>query len=420
MRYFFILLLLASCSSPYYFIDPSPKLACIHLVDREGFSTTVQSPERLKQYAYTNFLAPQAYQKVMCVYEREPDGSIRATMTSYFPNGQVKQALDVLNSRACGSYQEWHENGVKKLDCQVIGGQADLTEEAILTWLFDGCCRAWDACANPEATILYEKGVLEGESLYFYPSGGVKRRSFYVQGFLHGEDLFFTETGELLEAGTYVKGAKEGTAKRYWSPTQPAAEELFDNGKLIEGRYFNSQGEEITAVKEGEGFRAFFDEKGMRQLQQYQKGVAEGELKTFDAQGRLYAVDHMKNGKRHGESLMYFPIKGLQLQPRLSICWYEDKIHGLVKTWYENGAPESQREMSNNVRNGLSTSWYRDGSVMMMEQYDHDKLIKGEYFRRGERQVESRGSEGTGVATLFDSEGNLLRKVHYFHSHILD
>ena len=101
-------------------------------------------------------------------------------------------------------------------------------------------------------------------------------------------------------------------------------------------------------------------------------------------------------------------------KPKLSVSWYEGKIQGLVKTWYDNGVMENQREMTEGERNGVSTAWYRDGSLMMIEEYETGKLQKGDYYKKGSRQPVSQVNNGEGTVTLFDSEGNFIRKVPYY------
>lgn len=410
------IVLLTGCTGNFQ--CDTPDITCINLLDREGFSTTVHSIDRLQQYAGIDFLAPQAYQRAMVIYQRDAQGDIASFITSYFPNGQVKQYLDVVNSRANGNYSEWHENGYLKLECTVVGGEADLTPEAMRNWLFDDTCQAWDACGNLVASIQYQMGALEGLSLYFYPDGTVKRRTPFSQNEAHGLDEIYRPDGSLRESNWYEKGIRHGAALHYWEGGEIASDELYDKGKLASGRYYDCQGKLIAQVDNGQGTRALFDDHTMRQLEEIKDGVAEGEVKRFDEAQRLSNMYHIKNGMRHGDELVYYP-KG-DMRPKLLVTWYEDKMHGLAKTWYDNGNLECQREMSHNMRNGVSSAWYSDGSLMLMEEYDHDKLVKGEYFRKGEQRAESRIVEGTGTATLYDSEGNLLQKVQYFHSHPLD
>lgn len=418
----FILATISGCSHPY-FCMPMCNLTCVSVIDRDGFTSTITSAERLNQYANVDFLTPQSYQKVMCIYQRDECGNIPGSITSYYPNGQVKQYLDIVNSRALGDYKEWHDNGARKLECRLIGGLGDLNEEAARTWIFDGCCRAWTCQGTLEAEIPYEMGFLQGEAVYFHPNGVVRRRTAYNHGLIDGDDITYTECGDVLESSHYVCGKLDGPTRRFWKPDQPAAEECFKNGSLITGRYWDPRGQLIAQVNEGHGYRALFDSQAVRQLQEYRFGLPEGLSKIFDPKSDLSTVSHIKDGKRHGEEIVYYPTRPGStepLRPKLSIMWYEDKIHGIVKSWYPDGMQESQREMSNNKRNGLSTAWYRNGSVMLVEEYEHDKLIKGEYFKKGERRPESKVTDGNGIATLYDADGNLLQKVHYYHGKILD
>ena len=90
-----------------------------------------------------------------------------------------------------------------------------------------------------------------------------------------------------------------------------------------------------------------------------------------------------------------------------------DRISGIVKTWYNNGKLESQRELSRNKKNGSSLGWYRDGSLMYMEEYEDDVLSKGQYFKKNHKESVSSIANGNGLATLYDENGIFLRKVLY-------
>jgi antitoxin component YwqK of YwqJK toxin-antitoxin module len=99
----------------------------------------------------------------------------------------------------------------------------------------------------------------------------------------------------------------------------------------------------------------------------------------------------------------------------VSINWYQGKIQGLVKTYYPDGSIESQKEMANNKKNGLFSAWYRDGGVMMMEEYDQGKLVRGEYYAQGSKLPLSTIQNGKGIATIHDAEGHFVRKINYLN-----
>jgi len=411
----FLLFCLAGCMSTQYVYEPS--LASINIIDRDGMSETFSNADRLAKFENVDFLSSQPYQKVLRVYSRNDEGAVLAYLTSYHPNGQVKQYLEIANGRAFGLYREWFANGTLKVEAHVIGGMPDITTAAEKSWLFEGIAQAWDENGHLEAEIPYCKGILHGTALYYHPNGAIWKRVALEKNELQGTSEIFLEDGTLLETLQYVVGQREGPSIRYWGKDKIASQEMFSEGKLITGIYYNSNGEPISNIDDGGGFRAIFGKDSVAELQEFKRGLPEGSVRVFGARGRLVRVYKVKNGLKHGEEIEYFdrPVAGRELQPRLTINWYEGRIQGIVKTWYDNGIQESQREWSNNVKNGVATGWYSDGNLMLIEEYDHGKLMRGQYLKRGDKTPQTSISDGKGMATLYDADGNFVRRVIYIN-----
>ncbi len=399
---------------------PSTTLTSVNIIDRNGMSETISSKERLKKYQEVDWLSPQPFEKVLRVYSRDSIGEIHAYITSYYENGLPKQYLEVVNARAKGSYREWHENGVKKLEANVIGGEADLTAEAQKSWLFDGVSNVWDDCGNPEAKISYANGVLEGPSLYYHKNGAVWKSVPFCQGTIEGLFVIYFDTGAILQTTQFSGGKKHGATLRYWPCGSVSADELFCQDELKTGHYWDIKGNLITEVIDGQGTRAVFGKETVVELQEINHGAIEGEIRSLGPSGEILRSWHVLNGLKHGEEIEYYPINYTReaLRPQLSINWWEGKMQGVMKTWYPNGVQESQREMTANKKNGYLTGWYADGAIMLMEEYDQDRLVRGQYYRRGEKKPVSELKDGTGTATLYDSEGHLIQRVNYFNGHI--
>lgn len=420
--YFPVLILLTvvlTCCSPK---QQESKLVSLNFIDREGTSETITSTERLKKYEKADFLANQPYQKVLRVYSRNAQGENPAFVTSYHPNGQLHQYLEILNGRAFGTYKEWHSNGQKKIEATVIGGEADVTTAAQKSWLFDGTCYVWDEQGNIQAEIPYTKGVLEGFSTYYHSNGKVAKSIPFTNNQIHGTYNAFSPEGNLVMIAEYDHGTLEGPTLLYRSNGQVSAEELFCEGLLMEGRYYDVQKKITSEIKDGSGYRTMFLEDSIAELQEFRHGKLEGLIQAFNAKSQLTKIYHVKDGLKQGEEIEYYslPKKSTKLIPKISINWVDNKIQGLVKTWYENGIQESQREMSQNTKNGVATAWYKDGSLMLIEEYDRNKLMRGEYYRKGEKISVSVINKGKGIATLFDAEGNFMRKVNYISGMPLD
>lgn len=401
--------LLTGCANYADKLD-NAKITSINIIDRNGLSETINSKDRLNAFEKTNFLAPQPYQKVLRLFGREKNGDVRSCITSYHPNGQIKQCLEAVNNRALGNYREWHPNGKPKVEATIIGGTADINTMAEQSWIFDGTNRAWDENGALIAEIRYEKGELEGESIYYHPNGRIWRICPYKQNKMHGEHQIFLENGELFQTISYIEGEKHGEAIRYWSPSQIAYKEIYDKGLLIEGIYHTPDFSISSSIRGGNGHRAIFGKERLCELHEYQNGVQQGSVEVYDDRQNLVALYSIKEGEKDGEEICYFP--GTR-QPKLQLSWHNGVLQGTVKTWYVNGQLESQREVSANQKQGFLTAWYKNGALMLIEEYEQDRLIKGEYYRMGEKTPISQVERGKGTASLFNPDGNFSQKVYY-------
>jgi antitoxin component YwqK of YwqJK toxin-antitoxin module len=385
-------------------------LASINIVDANGVSEIISNDERLKQYEKVDFLVPQPYKKVLRVYKRDAQGNIASCITTYHPNGELKQYLEIINGRAFGEYGIWYENGVRKVQARVIGGPADLYDNVERAWLFDGCCSAYSQEGVLEAEIPYAKGKREGIANYYHKNGAIWKQICLRSDRIEGEYIVYFDNGMLFEQAQFCNGKKEGPAMRFWGSGAKASEECFEDDRLIEGRYYSAHGELISEVIAGSGFKAIFGKECVIEFQEYRAGLQDGKVQLLDKKGNVTRSYGCKEGLKHGEEVEYDP---LTRQPKLSINWVYGKIQGLTKSWYANGVQESQREMAANKKMGILTAWYQDGSLMLIENYDQDKLLKGEYYKHGDSVPISSVIAGDGIATLYDANGIFIRKVTY-------
>jgi antitoxin component YwqK of YwqJK toxin-antitoxin module len=397
---------------------PRPlELTSVHIVDRNGFAETFSNKDRLKQFQNIDFSTPQSYRKVLRIYQRDSRGDVRSAVNTYYDNSNPRQFLEILNGRAQGSYVEWHENGVMHLKTHVINGTPDVTPVAERTWVFDGSSVVWDENGHLLAEIYYAQGALENTSIYYHPSGKIWKRIPYAKNQIDGVVEIYKNNGELLQRSQYCQGKQEGESLRYWDQKCLASQEQYYQDRLENGQYFDKEGSLVAEVRQGTGYKALFGKSHLSELQEYREGFLEGEVKVFANEARLKRVYHVKNDKKHGEEIEYFDqsiYSTDQLpQPHLLFNWYEGKIQGAVKTWYANGNIESQKEMANNAKNGVLTAWYRDGNIMLIEEYDNDKLVRGDYFRKCEKTPISQVINGKGVVTIFDAEGHFVQKISY-------
>lgn len=384
-------------------------LTKVHLTNQKGFTQTLTVKERLKPYNNDTYLKHQPHRKIVRVFEKK--GQTKTIITTYHPDGHIFQSLDCINNQACGAYNEWYPSGRLKVSSRVVSGIADIDPLNQSSWVFEGLNMAFDESGSLEACISYHNSELEGVSQTFYENGNLKSTTPYKRNKVDGEAVVYSPTGNLEEKTFFKNGLKEGRATRHWKNKALASEEVYSKGKLNLGIYFNSMSTPISKVSNGQGEKTVFDNDLSYKTLQVQNGKLEGYVKKFDKTGALLSQHLQKEGQKEGLETAFYPNSS---QKKIEMHWQKGRAQGLVKTWYEAGGIESQREMSQNKKHGLFTAWYENGNLMFVEEYDHDRLTKGKYYRSGLDDPISTVQDGNGLASFFDLSGNLVKKVEYF------
>jgi len=398
----------AACTS--HTKGPTSGLFQVSLLDQNGFSELISSKDKLAEFASVDFTGElQPYKKVSRLF-KDKEGKSSGIVTSYYPSGQVRQYLEIKQGRAFGLYREWHPSGHLKVKVQVVGGAADLDALSEKTWIFDGVSKAFNSQGELLAEITYAKGILEGPQAYYYPGGAIKCRRHFDKGLKSGKETTFYPKGGIHAWMTYVEGRPEGISKHFWENGQQAGYEVWHEGVLKEGRYTDEEGHFLNEVQEGAGQRIFVTQTGLITRSNYKEGSVSGRVDELDKDWQCTHFYHVQNGLKHGKEVFLF---GPGLGPKLEIIWMKGLIHGEQKTWYPSGQIESIREHSKNKKSGHTSAWYADGSLMLTEEYQKDKLIAGRYYAKGTSKVVSEVKSGSGLATLFDSEGNFDSSVRY-------
>lgn len=413
--YFLIPLFFFSGCSKKTTEKTEPILMSIQVIDRNGFTETISAKDRLAKYKKVDFCSPQPYQKVLRVFNKDEEGKSSSAITSYHVNGLIWQYLEIVDGRAHGTYKEWHLNGQLKMELSLIEGIAELSEAASASWVFDGKNTIWDEKGSLEAEIFYEKGLLHGDSIYYYPNGSIKKQIPYMQDKVQGAIVFYSEDGTLLETISYINNKPHGHAKSYTLQGTLLYEEEWKEGLILEGTYYKPDGAILEHIHQGTGQRAEFKDGAFKQLVEYKEGVPEGLVRCFDFKGFLINSYYQKEDKKHGEEKIYYPTTRIDVTPQVKILltWQEDILQGTVKTWFVDGVQESQKELYQNKKNGPSLAWYKNGALMLSEEYENDLLISGTYYKKGDRKPISRITQKKGIATLYDSDGYFLKKIPY-------
>ncbi|MBI5274527.1 MAG: hypothetical protein HY860_05690 [Chlamydiales bacterium] len=416
-RIYFLLLLLVGCAHHH----EQMQLTSIQIQDKNNVQETISIRSRLQSFEKVDFLSPQPYEKVFRIYKYKGGEQSLSKITSYHQNGHIHEYLEARNNRAYGQFKRWHENGTINMAAHVIEGAADLTEESKVSWVFDGIAQVYDNKENLVALIPYEKGQLEGDAVYYFPNKQIKMVIPYRDHKREGVIKHYNADGELVAEEIFTQDVKNGNS--YFNDESGASYvEEYLSGKLVNGKYYSPDKQLVCEIVNGSGIKPIFERGKLKRKEEYQHGIQEGRVEKFSVFDTLENVYHIKDGLKHGDETIYYPtlFKDRQPEKKLTIDWVKDEIQGKVTTWYDNETKESEREYSHNQKHGMAFAWYKDGHIMLVEQYDEDKLVKGKYFKKEDSTPISQVIQGNGIATIFDEDGHFVKKATYKNGVVSD
>ena len=334
---------------------PQAHLTCLHIIDQNGFTETIASKDRLENYKNIDFLSPQPYQKVMQVFSKDESGSQKSFITSYYPNGFLRQYLECVNNRAYGKYEEWDSNGNLRVESKIVGGIADLSQEAEKSFIFDGYCKAYDREGRISAIISYKNGDLEGDSITYYPSGKIEKITSYKNNHKDGLCATYHENGNLRYITTYKNGVMHGKYEKY-----------FPTGKIgIKGEHLNGYESGLWIDWHDKGF-------SKRQEGSY-KVISLKEAKKLQLT-EANPVQSDSLSVKHGTWITYFD--GLGDKIYMQTDYKFGKIDGKQSTFYSNGNKQMVAQYKNALKNGKTFIYDKEGKVVEKLKFKHNKQIK--------------------------------------------
>ena len=140
------------------------------------------------------------------------------------------------------------------------------------------------------------------------------------------------------------------------------------------------------------GLYEYFDTLGnLIESKMYHDNKLEGTRKIYE-KGALYSIEQYVNDEFHGPYKVFYPNGQLKLEGN----YVHNVLTGTLKTYYENQQIKEIVEMENSEENGPFVEFYDSGK----------KKAEGTYLN---------GPNEHGLLQLYDSTGELIRKMHCDH-----
>ncbi len=221
------------------------------------------------------------------------------TVEIRYPNGQIKESLEVKKGKPHGAYREYFEDGSIREGVFYKAGKI-----------------SGDFWPSGQ---LKRKESKQGKNRiieWFYPNGALQKR--YVKdkdGYAAEPIRLFHENGQLAEELTTVKGKKSGPWLKFFDDGTPELQaEYVGDEKLIVHNAWNEKRKQV--VKDGAGvFRDYpahidweydvFFENGWPCESELKEGIPHGKVTTY-SHGVLWSIAHYMHGKPDGESTTYW------------------------------------------------------------------------------------------------------------------
>lgn len=206
----------------------------------------------------------------------------------------------------------------------------------------------------------YDNGILHGECTYSFPHRNVvQKKESYNQGTLVQEQDHYPN-GLPRKQTAYENERQKVTV--WYENGAPHAREVIENGKIVNGEYYNIDQQNESRVENGNGLRTARD--GYGQLQSVDT-IENGQMvtsTTYHPNGTPATITPYVNGKIEGERRTYLPGG----EPATIEKWTGNAQHGVLQE-FEHGEKRAEIPYVNGRKNGIERRFRDDGTTVAQE-----------------------------------------------------
>lgn len=205
----------------------------------------------------------------------------------------------------------------------------------------------------------YSNGALNGEVTYTFPfSDTIEKMETYVDGRLKSR-LHYYRSGIPMKEVQYTSPTLQKLICWYESGS-PQYKEQYENSLVMEAEYYNPNHQIESNINDGRGTRINRDQYGtLLSTETIEQGLLV--LKTIP----------------HGDGT-----------PKEIIPYANGKVHGVRKTFFPGGEPNTVEEYIEGNRHGLATYYQNGEKISEVTYVDGKKTGIERHFREGKNVVE--------------------------------
>ncbi len=240
----------------------------------------------------------EAYEGGFSIYSYE-EGKLDGLNVVY-SEGKLRERGRWKDDRQNGLFELYTSEGVLVDHADFVDGERD--GETLQYWPDSGILKV---------KAFFRKGKLEGMVEQYWPGGQIQFRHRYVNNLRHGECLDYFENGALKSSVTFDKGVQTGPYRIYFEDGNLQEEGTLKNGAHdgVFTCYFPRTGKPAVqgTYRDNlyDGEVSTWRPDGMKIVQTYRNGIADGWQKIYSASGWLQGEMMVKNGRAEGPFRAY-------------------------------------------------------------------------------------------------------------------
>jgi uncharacterized protein len=313
--------------------------------------------------------------------ENYKDGELDGDQTEYYFNGQLKKIQHYTAGKKNGPIKEYSSAGM-------LEGVANYKDDKA-----DGVWTTYHNNGKVETTSTYVNGEIEGKFKKYFTSGILSIEGNLTGGKRNGDWKEFYKNGKLKTHKKYTANEVDGPSKEY-----------YDNGALmVESNY-------VKDKLEGKFVDYDWDAKVFSESL-YEKGRLR-EIKFFDKDGKEVSNKTTRNG---AANLVFYDGFG---NKTIEGYFTKDGLRqGKATSYYRDGKVLSVANYNEGYLNGEKVNYYVDGNISSKVNYKagEEDGYKMEYHESGKLAYEGLVENGvrTGVHIQYDQFGNVSSTSEY-------
>lgn len=218
--------------------------------------------------------------------------------------------------------------------------------------VYDGNYHSWYEGGQGKFAAYYRDGKKSGMHQRWYKNGQMEFEGNYLNGNEYGAHSLWHENGQLKSEGVYTDG-KACNLHQSWH----------DNGQLkSEGNYNDGEKQGIHKSWHTNGALSYQSE--------YIDGKQHGISRSWHENGALSFEAHHNNGKDLRLSQGWFDDGQLRYKTELVD---EKNDHYIVRTWHDNGQPDTEVTFKGNAKNGTEKDYSKNGMLFREVDYKNSR-----------------------------------------------